>query len=138
MSELGPVRPSFELSAQPSAKDKVERLIAGTKYHGMMIDITPEGMKLNAYYTGFVDADKKYAVLRDPVIIPWEELERLKEQSEKPEDKKKAKLDRVETEIDEEYLAGLTKITINKKKYYIDTVRRERRSVEKPTEVWRF
>lgn len=135
--KIGPVRPIFDLSAKPAAKKKCERLIAGTKNHGMIIDVTPVGMEINAYYTGFVDPDKKYAVLREPIIIPWEELEKVRARAKHIKGKV-ASLDRVEIDVDEEYLGTLPVVTMNSRRYYIDSERRERRAVENPSEVWKF
>lgn len=137
MSKIGPVRPIFIMEEEPPAKKQAERLIAGTKNHGMVVDVTPDGMEINAYYTGFREADHKYAVLREPITIPWEELEKLRARSKKTKGKT-AQLERIESEVDEEYLTTLPIVTINSKRYYIDPSKRERRAVEKPTEVWRF
>jgi len=134
-NEIGPVRPMFNLEDRPPGKN-VERLITGTKWHGMMIDVTSEGLEINGYYTGMRE-NKHYSILREPVIIPWAELEKLRARS-KHEKQKTANLDRVESEVDEEYLTTLPKVTINGKQYYIDPQKRERRSVERPAEVWRF
>jgi hypothetical protein len=136
MRDPGPVRPSFELSERPPKK--TERIIAGTKNHGMVVDISEIGIEINGYYTGFVDPDKKYAILRQPVAIPWEELSKVRALLNRPAKCKTAELDRVEDDVSEEYLATLSKVKINGGWYYIDTEKRERRSVEKPTEVWRF
>ena len=135
--DIGPVRPLFDMSAEPPAKKKSERLIAGTKNHGMVIDVTKAGMEINAYYTGFRNTEQKYSVLREPIMIPWEELEKLHARS-KRDKSKTSSLDRVESDVDEEYLKTLPIVTMNKRKYYIDSDKRERRSVDKPTEVWRF
>lgn len=137
MTDVGPTRPMFNIEEEITPTRKCERLIAGTKYSGMLIDVTPDGVEINAYYTGFREVGKKYAVLREPVVLPWEELEKLRARS-KHDRSKTASLDRVETEVDEEYLTTLPIVTINSNKYYIDPIKRERRSVDKPTEVWRF
>lgn len=133
--KIGPVRPMFVLEEEPSAK--TERLITGTNNAGIVIDIDETGMKIGAYYSGFRDSDKKYAILRDPVSIPWEELEKLRARSRHIRSKT-ADLDRVESDVDEEYLKTLPIVTMNKLRYYIDPKLRERRAVEKPSEVWRF
>lgn len=137
MTTIGPVRPMFDMEAELPVNKKCERLVAGTKNHGMVVDITEAGMELNAYYTGFGTPPSKYAVLRESVVIPWEELEKLRARS-KQDKSKKSSLDRIESETDEDYLATLPVVTINSKKYYIDPAKRERRAVDKPTEVWRF
>ena len=136
MKEIGPVRPKFVPEDIP-AREKVERLIAGTKWHGMVIDVSELGMQINGYYTSFLDSSDRYAVLREPVVIPWVELERLRARAKKIRNKT-ATLDRVESEVDDEYLSTLPQVTILGRKYYIDPDRRERRAVDKPSEVWRF
>ena len=134
---IGPVRPSFKLEDAPTNKKKCERLIVGHPSSGMFIDITEDGMALNAYYTGF-NGDFKYAVLRDSVSIPWEELDKLRNRILKPPKKKLATLDHVEEEIDLDYLKTLAIVHMNGQRYYVDPVKRERRAVKNPKEVWRF
>jgi hypothetical protein len=125
----------FELEESPPAK--TERLITGTRNAGVVIDVNEDGMEIGAYYSGFNDPAKKYAILREPISIPWSELEKLRARS-KHDKSKTAELDRVESEVDEDYLNTLPIVTMNKRRYYIDPKRRERRSVENPSEVWRF
>lgn len=134
---IGPVRPAFTLEDEPQSKKKCERLIIGHSSGGMFVDVTEDGLTLNAYYTGF-SGDYKYAVLREGVVIPWEELDKIKERIVKPPKKKLATLDHVEDEIDPEYLKTLPIVHINKQRYYVDPVKRERRAVNNPKEVWRF
>jgi len=136
---IGPVRPTFTLEDEPPNKKKCERLIVGHSSSGMFIDVTEVGMVLNAYYTGF-NGDLKYAVLRDGVTIPWEELDKIKERIIRPPKKKVAILDHVENEneLDIDYLNTLLIVHINGQRYYVDPVKRERRSVKNPKEVWRF
>lgn len=117
-------------------RKKVERLIAGSKSSGMVIDITKEGLELNAYYTGF-NEDVKFSVIRQPVLIPWDEIDKIKGRLQKTT-RKKAVKDRVESDVDPEYLKTLPVVTINGRRYYIDPAKRERRAVERPEEVWRF
>jgi hypothetical protein len=136
---IGPVRPSFTLEDVPTSKKKCERLIVGHSSAGMFIDVTEAGMVLNAYYTGF-SGDFKYAVLRDGVTIPWEELDKIRDRILKPPKKKAATLDHIENEneIDIDYLNTLLIVHMNGQRYYVDPVKRERRSVKNPKEVWRF
>lgn len=133
--KIGPVRQTFLLEEKPAAK--TERLIAGTKSAGVVVDVNKEGMEISAYYSGFNDPDKKYAILRDPISIPWEELEKLRARSRYTKSKT-ANLDRIESEISEDYLKTLPIVTMNGRRYYIDPNKRERRAVERPTEVWKF
>lgn len=131
---IGPARPIFNIEDKP--RKKAERLIAGSKSNGMVIDITKEGLELNAYYTGF-NEDVKFSVIRQPVSIPWDELDKIKGRLQKT-GKKVAIKDRIENEIDPDYLKTLPVVTINGRRYHIDPERRERRAVEKPEEVWKF
>jgi hypothetical protein len=134
---IGPARPMFMLEDTPVSNKRCERLIAGGSSSGMFIDVTEDGLTLNAYYTGF-QGDFKYSVLRDGVVIPWEELDKIKDRIVKLPKKKLTTLDRVEKDVDVEYLKTLPIVHINKRRYYIDSEKRERRSVERPSEVWRF
>jgi len=133
---IGPVRPIFDMEEEPPKNKRVERFIAGTKSNGMFVDVTRKGIELNAYYMGF-HQDTKYAVLRKPVIIPWDELDKIKGRINRVK-KGGAIKDRVDFDTDPEYLKTLPIVTINGNRYYIDPKKRERRSVEKPEEVWRF
>ncbi len=137
-SYIGPVRPIFNLEEKPPENKKCERLIVGTSDSGMMIDVTKKGLELNAYYLGFYKEDGRYAVLHKPVIIPWAELDKIKERIHKLKKKGKAELDRIEEELDLEYLETLPIVTISGRRHYIDPTKRERRSVDKPHQVWRF
>lgn len=136
MEKIGPVRPLFRLEEEPKANKKVERIVAGTNSSGMVIDITKEGIELNSYYTGF-NNETKYSVFTNPVIMSWEELEKMKVRLNSKK-KKVTDPDLIETEIDMVYLKTLPIVTINNNKFYIDPERRERRSVDRPESVWRF
>ena len=133
---IGPVRPIFNISEEPKGKGS-ERLAAGNEHNGIVIDTTKDGVEINAYYTGF-NGPMKYAALREPVVISWDELYKMRERVINNGRKSRVKLDRVEVEIDAKYLKTLPVVTINSKRYYIDPRRRERRSVDKPEEVWCF
>jgi len=138
MSEdnIGPVRSLFNTD-EPDKKTKVDRLLAGGQTAGIVIDITPDGLELNGYYTGFSDNTTKYANMLTPVQLSWEELEKIKIRlTAKP--KKKVMLDRIEREVDEEYLSNLPQVTIGGQKYYIDAAKRERRAVRNPGRVDKF
>ena len=136
--EIGPVRPLFKIEEEPPKNKRVERLIAGGPSSGMLIDVTKKGVEINGYYTGFSGSDTKYAVLRGPVFISWEDIEKTRAKLSKPKKKGAGELDRIETELDQEYLDTLPKVTINGRRYYIDADRKERRSVDNPKEVWRY
>lgn len=134
---IGPARPPFNFDDEPINSKKCERLIAGCTSSGMIIDVTKDGMMINGYYTGF-QGDYKYAILRDGIVIPWEEVDKIRERILKPAKKFSSNFDRTEEEIDIEYLKSLPIVHINKKRYYIDSEKRERRAVDRPSEVWKF
>jgi len=138
MSEdnIGPVRPLFSVE-DIDKKKKIERLLAGGQTAGIIIDITPDGLELNGYYTGFNDNTTRYANMLAPIELSWDELDKIKIRlTSKP--KKKVTLDRIEREVDEEYLKNLPQVTIGGQKYYIDAVKRERRAVRNPGRVDKF
>lgn len=137
MEKLGPVRPIFKLDEEPKTTTKTERIVAGTNNSGMIIDVTKEGVEINSYYTGF-NSDTKYSIFSNPVKIPWEELEKMKTRLNSRKRKSSVVPDVVEEEIDMSYLKSLPIVTINNNRFYIDPERRERRSVNRPEEVWRF
>lgn len=137
MEKLGPVRPIFKLDEEPKTNTKTERIVAGTNNSGMIIDVTKEGVEINSYYTGF-NSDTKYSIFSNPVKIPWEELEKMKTRLNSRKRKSLVVPDVVEEEIDMSYLKSLPIVTINNNRFYIDPERRERRSVNRPEEVWRF
>jgi len=133
---IGPVRPMFNID-EVNGKKKIERLLAGGQSAGIVIDITPEGLELNGYYTGFSDNVTKYSNMLTPVQLSWEELEKIKERlTAKP--KKKVTLARIEREVDTEYLKNLPQVTMGGQKYYIDAEKRERRMVANPERVIKF
>jgi hypothetical protein len=131
---IGPVRFTFE---EPPKNKRDERVIAGTKYSGMIVDVSRKGIEISGYYSG-IREDIRYRNLKEPVVFPWEELDKLRERINRPPNKRKAILDRRESDVDEEYLETLPVVTINSRKYYVDPVLRERRAVQKPYEVWKF
>lgn len=134
---IGPVRPLFNLEEEPPKNKRVERLVAGTNSNGMMIDVSRQGLEINGYYVAFNDGDTRYSILREPVVIPWDELTKMKDRIFKAK-KHVAEMDRIEEKVDKKYLKTLPVIIINGGKYYIDPEKRERRSVDRPQEVWKF
>jgi len=135
---IGPVRPMFNID-EVNGKKKIERLLAGGQSAGIVIDITPEGLELNGYYTGFSDNATKYSNMLTPVQLSWEELEKIKGRlTAKSKSKKKTTLDRIEREVNLEYLENLPQVTMGGQKYYIDAEKRERRAVSNPGRVMKF
>ncbi len=111
-----------------------ERLFMGSGSNGIVFDATHEGIEVNGYYEGH-NKGTKYANLRKPLIISWEELDKIKQRTKSIGE---IVPDFVEDPLDEKYLATLPIVHINDKEYYIDGARRERRGVSKPQDVYKF
>lgn len=123
---------------------KKERLICGHDIAGMIIDITKDGIYINGYYHDAVDTIK-YANLREPVYIAWEDLEKAKVNLAKKKTTRKPKKKRKKTiEPDAiekptaEYLSNLPIVTINGRKFYIDAEKKQRMPVDKPEQIYNF
>lgn len=134
-------RPLFQ---EDEIKKGIKRFSMGSTSAGIVFDVSKEGINVNGYYLG-IRTDAKYACLREPIKIPWEELEKIKQslfakKKRKPRKKKKvAVLEPAHLDLpDEEYLKTLPVVTINGAKYYIDADRRERRAVQRPCQVFKF
>jgi len=137
---IGMPRPLYEPNkAEP--KDK-QILYAGTKTAGIVIKITKWGLEIEGYYKGMSEKSPVYSILKEPVEIDWDSIEKAKEQLRtagvKKKTKKKNMPDEIEKEIDKAYLKKLPVVTLNGKKYYIDGTRRERRPVDSPGQIWRY
>ncbi len=134
-------------SPRPLFKEKevlkgVKRLLMGGKTAGVVVDVSIDGIELNGYYQSF-SSDKKFACVREPVQITWDEFDKIRKSvsEEKPKRRKRKKKEVVPDKIDtptEEYLDTLPIVTINNAKYYIDADRRERRSATNPEKVFNF
>lgn len=132
-------RPIFE-EDKAKPKDK-QVLYAGTKTSGIVIKITKQGLEIEGYYKGMSEKSPVYAVLKEPVEITWDEVEKAKEQLSTVKKRKKInknKPDEVEKKVDKAYLKTLPVVTINKNQYYIDGTKRERRPVGSPEQVWKY
>lgn len=129
-------RPFYDYDQIKKGKKK-EILSMGTKDSGIVIGVTKEGVEVTGYYKGFSLSAPTYAVLRKAIKIDWNELEKVRDKVSK---RKKTSLepDRIEREPDEKYLKELPKVHINDELYYIDSDRRERRSVKNPSRVFKF
>ena len=118
---------------------KVENLVSGSKHNGLIIGITASKLLLNGYYT---DGTKRYKCLSKGIEISWDEIKKLQDEL-KNKGKAKPKSKTIKEEfIDEsytqEYLDTLPIVTINDRKFYIDTKKRERRLVNRPEAVSKF
>ena len=118
---------------------KVENLVSGSKHNGLIIGITASKLLLNGYYT---DGMKRYKCLSKGVEISWDEVKRLQEElKNKGKTKPKSKTIKeefIDESYTEEYLKTLPIVTINNRKFYIDTKKRERRLVNRPEAVSKF
>ena len=118
-------------------KDGNERLFMGSGSSGIIFDVTCEGVEVNGYYEGFNKEDK-YVNLRKPIFIAWKELDKIRQRAEAHNNPNKVFPDFIEEKPDKKYLATLPIVHINDKEYYIDGARRERRSVCRPQDVYKF
>ncbi len=114
----------------------VENLISGSTNTGLIIGVTESELLLNGYYT---DGKRRYKCLSKGIKISWDEVRRVQNEL-KNKGKRKPKVKTIKEEfIDDsytqEYLDKLPIVTINDRKFYIDTKRRERRLVERPEAV---
>lgn len=118
----------------------IKRLKMGGTTAGVVLDISRKGISVNGYYEGF-SSDTKYACVRDPVEISWQEFEKMKKSvfAEKKSMSKKKTIEPSRTDKpDSEYLESLPIVTINGSKYYIDASEKERRPVKSPEQVFKF
>jgi hypothetical protein len=116
-------------------------LTLGSVTGGVVVRVTKEGIEINGYYAGLQEG-KKYANLRDFLLISWDDFDRLRSdvfRNKKPEKKfVEREPDRTESAPSKEYLDGLLQVTLNGKQYYVDVDRKERRPVDNPENVFNF
>lgn len=126
--------PRHVFKEEKKPKKKFERLKMGTQSGGIIFDVTRDGIEVNGYYQGFSN-DTAYSCMREPVKISWEDLEKARRSVAK---RKKKSVQRIEREIDEEYLKKLPIVHLNGVPYYIDAERKERRPVKNPHVINKF
>ena len=119
--------------------NKIENLVSGSKTTGLIIGITKSELLLNGYYT---NGTKRYKCLSKGVKISWEEIKKLQNELKykgkaKPKSKT-IKEEFIDDSYTQEYLDTLPVVTINERKFYIDTIKRERRLVDRPEAVSKF
>ena len=127
-------------------KKGVRRIMLGSNYNGLCVDISPTALTINGYYEDGDNRGVLYGNVRHPIEIEWSEFDRIKlicEQDAKPKRKSKPKEAGqapylIDDKPDEDYLDGLPIVTMNKKKYFLDPDRRERRLVSDPTKVYQY
>lgn len=131
------------LKSKTTLDDRVkkERLVCGHDTAGMIVDIAKDGIYINGYYHNTNDTTK-YANLREPVFIAWEDLEKAKgnlSSTKKPRKKRRKTVEFNKVERPTvEYLATLPIVTINGMKFYIDVNKKVRIPVNKPEQTYNF
>lgn len=131
-------RPLFIPDASiPKDKKAIERLFMGSGSNGIIFDITQRGIEVNGYYEGF-NKNVKYSNLRNSVFIPWKEVDKMRQRIKLSGKKNKEVPIFIDESPNEEYLSTLPIVHINGRKFYIDSVRRERRLVDRPQNVYKF
>jgi len=116
------------------SNENIENLISGSSKYGLIIGITKTNMILNSYYTF---NGKRYKCLSKGVKISWDEIKQVQDKL----NNKKSKIIKkefIDNNYSKEYLKTLPIVTINDRKFYIDTKKRERRLVERPNAVSKF
>lgn len=113
----------------------------GSATAGIVVRITKKGVELNGYYAGLQEP-KKHANIREFVLVSWDDFDEMREAVFRRKPVKKKVImrspDAIDEKPDKEYLATLPQVTLNGKKYYIDTDRQERRPVGHPEQVFNF
>ncbi len=124
---------------EKSLKKGVHRLKLGGTSAGVILDVSKRGITLNGYFQGS-DSDTIFACVREPVEIPWEELDKLRTMVNQK--KKRTKKKTLEpNDVDKptkKYLDKLPVVTINQTKYYLDAELRQRRPVSNPDNVYNY
>jgi hypothetical protein len=99
-----------------------------------------DGLYVNGYYAG-LGSPKKYANMREPLFISWEDFEVLKFEALRGTPKEAPVKEKLPDSIDapsKDYLDKLPIVTLNGIKFYIDMDRKERRPVSNPRHVFNF
>jgi len=112
----------------------MENLISGSSKYGLIIGVTKTNLILNSYYT---QNEKRYKCLSKGVKISWNEIKQV--QNKLNGKKSKTIIEEfIDDDYSQEYLESLPIVTINERKFYIDTVKRERRLIDRPNAVSKF
>lgn len=133
-------RPLWDEDSTKESRGK-RIMTLGSSIAGIVVRVTKEGVEINGYYAS-LSRRKKHSNMRKFVLISWDEFDKMRESvfRRKPV-KKKAIMrepDAIDAEPDQKYLDDLIQVTLNGKKYYVDTDRHERRLVDDPTKVFSF
>jgi len=133
-------RPLWQQDSEDETRTK-RTMTLGSTTAGVVVRFTKKGLEFNAYYAG-LQQPKKYAVLREFVLISWDDIDKLRQAVfRRKAVQKKVVLrdpDAIDAKPDKKYLASLPQVTLNSKKYYIDMERQERRPVDNPEQVFNF
>jgi len=114
----------------------IENLISGSSKYGLIIGVTKKNLVLNSYYT---QNGKRYKCLSRGVKISWDEVKQVQDKLNRGKKKSKTiKEEFIDNDYSQEYLDTLPIVTINERKFYIDTKKRERRLTERPNAVSKF
>ncbi len=116
------------------SNESIENLISGSSKCGLIIGITKTNIILNSYYTL---GEKRYKCLSKGVEISWDEIKQIQNKLNNKKSKT-IKKEFIDNDYSKEYLKTLPVVTINDRKFYIDTKKRERRLVERPNAVSKF
>jgi len=112
----------------------MENLISGSSKYGLIIGVTKTNLVLNSYYT---QNEKRYKCLSKGVKISWDEVKQIQNRLNNKKSKT-IKEEFIDDDYSQEYLESLPIVTINGRKFYIDTKKRERRLIERPSAVSKF
>lgn len=129
-------RAVFDNDALENQRKGVERFIMGSKSSGIVFDMTEDGIEVNGYYEGFNSGDTKYANIINPILISWADFDKMRYAAENRNSRNIP--DFIDKVPDKDYLSKLPIVHINDKEYYIDSTRRERRTVSNPKNVYKF
>ena len=129
-------RAIFDKDALENQRKGVERFIMGGRSSGIVFDMTENGIEVNGYYEGFNGGETKYANIINPILISWEDFDKMRYTAEHRNVRNIPDL--IDKVPDKEYLSTLPIVHINDKEYYIDSTRRERRAVSNPKNIYKF
>lgn len=129
-------RAIFDNDALENQRKGVERFIMGSNSSGIVFDMTEKGIEVNGYYEGFNDSETRFANIVSPILILWEDFDKMRYAAEHKNSRNIP--DFIDRIPDKDYLATLPIVHINDKEYYIDSTRRERRTVSNPKNVYKF
>jgi hypothetical protein len=134
MSGIKSPRPRF--SDEEVVKGKHETLFLGTDASGVVVKVFKDRMEINGYYESEIRDGVRYSVIRKPIVLTWDELEKAKRRAVLPTKVAAALEPDYEDNPSQEYLDSLPVVTLNGNKFYIDGKRKERRPVKNPNQVF--